>query len=96
MVLSAVQEVGDVYPQCVRHQKQVAQLHLVASLHALDRGPVDAGLVSEPLLGHVLVQSPDSDAVADGSAGVENPWRLVGGWHPTNALAIMIISQQQI
>lgn len=84
------------YPQCVRHQKQVAQLHLVASLHALDRGPVDAGRVGEALLGEVLVQSPDSDAVADGSAGVEDPGRLIGGWHPANALAIMILSQQQI
>jgi hypothetical protein len=42
------------------------------------------------------VQPADPDAVAGGPAGVENPLRVVGGWHPTNALAIMIISQQQI
>ena len=84
------------YPQCARHEKQVAQLHLVTSLHPLHGRPVDAGLVGEGLLGEVHVQPPDSDAVADGSAGVEDPWRLVGGWHPANALAIKIISQQQI
>jgi hypothetical protein len=42
------------------------------------------------------VQPPDTDAVADGPSGVEDPLRVVGGGHPTNLLATMIISQQQI
>jgi hypothetical protein len=42
------------------------------------------------------VQPPHADAVADGPAGVEDPLWVGGGWHPTNVLAIMIISQQQI
>ncbi len=51
--------------------------------------------MGEALLGHVLVQPAHADAVADGPAGVEDPLRLIG-WHADNALAIMIISQQQI
>ena len=82
-------------PQSVSHEQQVAQLHLAARLHTLDRGPVDAGAVGEGFLGHVLVQPSDADAVSGCPAGVEDPLRLVG-WHPSNALSIMIISQQQI
>jgi hypothetical protein len=41
------------------------------------------------------VQPAYADAVAGGSAGVEDPLGLIG-WHPTNLLPIMIISQQQI
>jgi hypothetical protein len=41
------------------------------------------------------VQPPDADAVADGPSGVEDPLRVIGGWHPTNRLRTMIISQQQ-
>jgi hypothetical protein len=81
--------------QCVRDEQQVTQFHLMAGFHALDRRPVDGGLVGERLLGHVHLQPSDADAVADGLAGVEDPLRLVG-WHPVNALATMIISQQQI
>jgi hypothetical protein len=91
---SAVQEVGDVHPQSVSNQQKVAQLHLLAGFHALDRGPVDAAGVGEGLLRHVLVQPSHADAVAGGSAGFENPLGLIG-WHPANALPTMIISQQQ-
>jgi hypothetical protein len=90
-----VQEVGDVYPQCVSYQQQVAELHLVAGFHALDRRPVDAGGVGEGFLGEVLVQAPNADAVPGCSAGVEDPLRLIG-WHSSNGLPTMIISQQQI
>ena len=82
-------------PQCVSYQQQVAEFHLAPRLHALDCRPVDAGGVGEGFLGEVLVQSPDADAVPCGPAGVEDPLRVVG-WHPSNALSIMIISQQQI
>lgn len=83
------------YPQCVSYEQQVAELHLVAGFHALDRRPVDAGGVGEGFLGQVLVQPPDADAVPCGPAGVEDPLRLIG-WHSANALSTMIISQQQI
>jgi hypothetical protein len=87
-----VQEVDDVYPQSVSHEEQVAELHLVPGFHALDRGPVDAGGVGEGLLGH---GSSHADAVADGAAGRGDPLGQFG-WHATNRLRIMIISQQQI
>lgn len=82
-------------PQSVSNQQQVAELHLVAGFHALDRRPVDAGDVREGLLGQVLVQPPHADAVPGRPAGVEDPLRVIG-WHPSNALPTKIISQQQI
>ena len=90
-----MEKVGDVHPQRCGHQQEVAQLHLGADLHPLHRAPVVPGSVGERLLGHVLMQPPHTDAVADGPAGVEDPLRLIG-WHPTNRLPTMIISQQQI
>ncbi len=82
------------HPQGVRHVQEVAEFHLGAALHALDRRPVDAARVGEGFLGHVEVQPPYTDAVTRGPAGVENPLGLFG-WHPTNLLATMIVSQQQ-
>lgn len=90
-----MEEVGDVCPQGVSHQKQVRQLHLVAGFHALDRGPVEAARVGEGFLGHVLVEAAHADAVADRAAGRGDPLGQFG-WHPSNALPTMIISQQQI
>lgn len=91
-----MEEVGHVHAQSVSYEQQVAELHLAAALHPLDGRPVDAAGVGEALLGEVHVQPPHADAVADGPSGVEDPLRVIGGWHPINALAIMIISQQQI
>jgi len=82
-------------PQRVRNVQQMAEFHLGAGLHALDRRSVQAAGVSEGFLGHALLQPPDANAVADTLAGVEDPLRLIG-WHPANALSTMIISQQQI
>jgi len=84
-----------VYPQNVSHEEQVAQLHLVPALHALDRRPVDAGGVREGFLGDVLVEASHADAVADRTAGRRDPLGQFG-WHPANVLRTMIISQQQI
>lgn len=81
--------------QGVRDVQQMAELHLAAGLHALDGRPVEVACLSEHLLGHVLVQPAHPDAVAYGSAGVEDPLRLFG-WHAINRLHTMIISQQQI
>lgn len=81
--------------QGMRDVQQMTELHLATGLHPLDRRPVDAGGVGEGFLGHVLVQSPDADAVPCGPAGVDDPLRLIG-WHSVNALWIMIIRQQQI
>ncbi len=81
--------------QRVSHKQQVAELHLLPRLHALDRRPVDTGLVREGLLGEALVQASDADAVADCTAGRGDPLGQIG-WHTANRLPIMIISQQQI
>lgn len=89
-----MEEVDHVHPQGVSDEQQMAQLHLAAALHALDRRPVDAALMSQGFLGEIQVQPSHADAVADGSAGVENPRGLFGR-HPTNRLRTMIISQQQ-
>jgi hypothetical protein len=42
-----------------------------------------------------LMQPSHADTVTGCPAGVEDPLRLIG-WHPSNALPIKIISQQQI
>jgi len=84
-----------VHSQRVSDEQQVAEFHLAAALHALDRRPVDASRVGEGLLGHIHVQPAYADAVAGGPAGVEDPLGLIG-WHPLNVLRTMIISQQQI
>lgn len=84
------------HPQRMRDKQEMTQLHLLPGLHPLDRRPVEAGRVGQRLLGHVEVQPPNSYAVADRPAGVEDPWRVFGGWHPTNRLRIMIAGQQQI
>ena len=83
------------HAQAVSNEQQMAELHLLAGFHALDRRPVDAALVSEALLGEVLVHPPHADAVTRGPAGIDDPLGLVG-WHPTDCLRTMIISQQQI
>lgn len=83
------------HPQSVCHVQEMAEFHLGSGLHALDGRPVQAARVGEGFLGHVEVQSSYTDAVTDGPARFEDPLRLVGR-HPTNLLAIMIISQQQI
>jgi len=92
---SAVKEVDDVYSQSVGHVQEVAELHLAAGFHALDRRAVESAAVGQAFLGHVEVQPPAADAIADSPSGVEDPLWLIG-WHSINALRIMIISQQQI
>lgn len=82
------------HPQRVGDMEQVTELHLGAGFHALDRRPVEAGVVGEAFLGEVEVQPPYPDAVACCSAGVDDPLGLV--WHPPHALRIMVDSQQQI
>lgn len=81
------------HPQRLGDMQQVTEFHLLAGFHALDCRPVEAGVVGEGFLGEVEVQPPYPDAVACCSAGVEDPLGLV--WHPPNASAKMILSQQQ-
>lgn len=83
------------HPERIRDVQEMAEFHLAAALHPLHGRAVQAGGVSQGFLGHVEVQPPHADAVADGPAGVEDPRGLVG-WHPANALRTKIISQQQI
>ena len=80
--------------QCLSDEQQVAEFHLGAGFHALDRRPVEPAGMGEGLLRHVHVQPSHADAVADTAAGVEDPLGLIG-WHPLNVLRTMIISQQQ-
>lgn len=83
-----VQSAGD--------QEQLADFRVaVAALDALDRRPVDAGELGKLLLGEVAPYAGVADAVADGATGSEDPFGLVGG-HSSNAVALMILSQQQI
>lgn len=82
-------------PQRSCDVEQVAQLHFGAGFHALDRRPVEAAGLGEDFLCHVEPQSAHADAVTDSPAGVDDPLGLFG-WHATNRLSIMIISQQQI
>jgi hypothetical protein len=90
-----VQEVDHVNTQRMRHDEQVAELHLLPRLHPLHRRPVDTGRVSQALLGHVLVEASHADAVADRAAGRGDPLGQIG-WHRANRLRTKIISQQQI
>lgn len=80
--------------QSVSDKQDVAQLHLPAGLHPLHRRPVDSGVDGKSLLGHVLVEPSDADAVTDGPAGFADPLGLLVG-HELNALPIMITCQQQ-
>jgi hypothetical protein len=89
-----VKEVSYVHAESVSNEQHVAEFHLRAGFHALDRRPVDAAGVGEGFLRHVLVQPPYPDAVADSPAGFENPLGLIG-WHLANLLPTMIICQQQ-
>jgi hypothetical protein len=92
-LVALVEEVGYVDAQLVCDPQEMAQLHLCTAFHALKRRPVDFRLGGESLLGHVLVQPPDPDTVADGLAGIDDPSGLLVG-HPSNALPIMITCQQ--
>ncbi len=83
------------HPQSRGDVKQVRELHLPTAFHALNGAAVDACRVGERLLGHLEPAPTHANAVTDSPAGVEDPLRLIG-WHPSNALPIMIISQQQI
>jgi hypothetical protein len=65
-----------------------------AGLDGLIRGPGDAGGEEHALLGPVVVEAPDANAVADGAALAQEPVVVIGqGWHSTNPMTKIIISQ---
>jgi hypothetical protein len=65
-----------------------------ASLDLLVRGAREVRCEEDGLLGHVLAEPPDADAVADGAALMEQPGVVIGqAGHSTNALTKIIISQ---
>lgn len=80
--------------QLMCHEKKMAELHLLAGLHALDRRPAEVGAVGESLLGHAHVDAADADAVTGRPEGVSDPFRLLRV-HLLNVLPAMIISQHQ-
>ena len=82
-------------PQRMCHEEEMSEFHLRTGLHPLDRRPVQAARVGKGFLGHVLAESAHANAVADSAAGVEDPLGLIG-WHATNRIPTVIISQQQI
>lgn len=82
------------HAQCLRDPQQVADLHLLAGLHALERVAGQPGLLKQPLLGPAEFDAADTDAVADGPAGVDDPLGMIGG-HSNNAAPKMILCQPQ-
>lgn len=65
-----------------------------AGLDLLVGGAGDAGFQEDALLGAVLAQPCDADAVADGAAFAGDPFVVVGqAGHASHALPKMIISQ---
>ncbi len=65
-----------------------------AGLDGLIRGPGHPGGEENALLGAVLPEAGDADAVADGSVFVTEPLVVVGQVrHPTHALPKIIASQ---
>lgn len=66
----------------------------LAGLDVLIGGAADAGREEHALLGHVLVQAGDADAVADGATLAGEPFVVIGqGRHSINVVPTMIISQ---
>lgn len=92
---SAVKEVGYVHTQDTGDLQQGGDFDVHRTgLDLLIRGAGDSGLEEHPLLGHVLAQTYNADAVADGAAFVEEPGVVVGqAWHSTHAGLFMIDSQ---
>lgn len=63
-------------------------------LDLLVGGAADVGREKDRLLGAVLMDARDADAVADGATLPREPVVVVGqGWHAANALTKIIISQ---
>lgn len=68
-----------------------------AGLDCLVGGPGHPGGEEHALLGAVLVDASDANAVADGAALLQEPVVVIGQlWHSTNALTKIIISQPGI
>ena len=65
-----------------------------AGFHVLIHGPRDPGSQEYGLLGAVLADPCDADAVADGAALLEEPGVVIGQvWHATTLGPSMITSQ---
>lgn len=65
-----------------------------AGLDLLIGGAREVRREVDGLLGHVLAEPPDANAVADGAALKEQPSVVIGqAGHSTNALTKIIISQ---
>lgn len=76
-------------------QQQMADLRLSSVLDALDCAAVDAGQLSEPLLGEIEVHPLDAHAVADRPSGVTDPL-VVCGLHDSHAPLKIILCPQQV
>lgn len=88
------QEVPHVHTQRLGHPKEVADLHFLASLHALNGVAGKARGLPQSLLCPAEVGSAETNAVADRPAGVEDPRGMV--WrHEIHALPLLILCQPQ-
>lgn len=64
------------YAQCFRHPQKVADLHLFAGLHALQRIARHVGALPEALLRPAKVHASETDAITDPAAGLDDPQRV--------------------
>lgn len=82
------------YAQRVSHSQEVADLHLFAGFHALDRIAGEFGGFPQALLGPVEFDAADADTVADRPPGVFDPRGMVGR-HALHAVPLSILCQPQ-
>lgn len=82
------------HAQGVSHPKQVADLHLFASFHALDGVAGEFRGFPQALLAPAEVVATQADAVTDRPAGFSDPRGMVG-WHGVHAVRLLILCQPQ-
>lgn len=80
--------------QRISHPEQIADLHLLAGFHALQRVAGEFGGIHQPLLRPVELHAANTDAVANCLAGLDDPlgMRLR---HGLNAAPKIILCQPQ-
>lgn len=82
------------HAQRLGHPQKVADLHLFAGLHTLQRIARHVGGLPQPLLRPAKIYPSKADAITDPAAGLDDPmW--VFGWHAFNVGPKMILCQPQ-
>lgn len=83
------------HAQRLGHPEQVADLHLFAGLHALNRVAGKFSGLPQALLGPVELMAADANAVTDRLAGIDDPLGMVGR-HELHAVPLLILCLPQI